>query len=255
MAKRYDIIMNGKYDLLSDFLGNRDEYVKHWSPFINKKVEGGGIIFFDWYFGFRGAFEANSYSYPSVSPDTTSDLGEYYIEDNIVKCKRLGTKHRFMVVAEEDLSTSIMWDNGDSSTDSTSQATSTDFGTGKANTTLLCNNIANDLWATVKTARETNPEGHALVSDDSGLDTRWFIPSKDEFYILNAMQYSNSSYRPSGMDRLSINYESGTLGSWYWSSSQAASGSGNAWLGGFGGGVMLDHFKSYTVYARLCRTF
>ena len=251
MAKRYDIIMNGKYALLSDFLGNRDEYVKHWSPFINKKVEGGGIIFFDWYFGFRGAFKAGSNSYPSVSPDTTSDLGDYYIEDNIVKCKRLGTKHRFMVVAEEDLSTSIKWDDSSSSTYNTSQATSTDFGTGKANTTLLCNNIANDLWATVKTAREKE---FTLVSDDSGLDTRWFIPSKDELYILNAMQWNDSNYRPSGMDRLSINYESGTLGSAYWSSSQLASISYGAWLGNFSNGDILNS-KNNTFYARLCRTF
>ena len=255
MAKRYDIIMNGRYILLFDFLDNQDEYVKHWSPFINKKVEGGGIIFFDWYFGFRGAFKASANSYPSVSPDTTSDLGEYYIEDNIVKCKRLGTKHRFMVVAEEDLSTSIKWDDSSSSTYNTSQATSTDFGTGKANTTLLCNNIANDLWATVKTARETNPEGHTLVSDDSGLDTRWFIPSEDELYILIAMQYSNSSYRPSGMDRLSINYESGTLGSRYWSSSQTASYSYGALFGDFGNGYVSSLDKRNYFCARLCRTF
>ena len=247
-----------KYSGAKDILERQyKENLNKNQSFYNLKVEGGGIIFFDWYFGFRGAFKAGFNSYPSVSPDTTSDLGEYYIEDNIVKCKRLGTKHRFIVVAEEDLSTAtIKWDSKSSSTYNTSQATSTDFGTGKANTTLLCNNIANDLWATVKTARETNPEGHALVSDDSGLDTRWFIPSKDELYILNAMQYSNSSYRPSGMDRLSINYDSGTLDGGYWSSSQFASYSGWAWAGGFNeNGNVVGSDKPSPFPARLCRTF
>ena len=242
-----------KYSGAKDILERQyKENLNKNQSFYNLKVEGGGIIFFDWYFGFRGAFKAGNYSYPSVSPDITSDLGDYYIENNIVKCKRLGAKHRFMVVAEEDLGTSIKWDNSSSSTYSTSQATSTDFGTGKANTTLLCNNIANDLWATVKTAREKE---FTSVSDDSGLDTRWFIPSKDELYILDAMQYRDSNYRPSGMDGLSINYESGTLDSTYWSSSQLASISNYAWCGSFDVGSMYYIGKNNTNYARLCRTF
>ena len=228
------------------------------SPFYNMKVEGGGIIFFDWKYGFTGASKTDS-SGCSVAADTTSDLGNYYYDfgAGCVKCSRVGSKHRFYVVAESDLvNSTVGWDTV---TQSTSRATSTGFGTGKANTTLLCDNITdtNSFWPTVKTARATNPSGHTLVSDDSALDTRWFVPSKDELYVLNAMQYSNSAYRPSGIPRLSINYSSGTLSQYYWSSSQYSAYVGDAWYGRFGYGGMYNDIKNYIFdeRVRLCRTF
>ena len=224
--------------------------------YINMKVEGGGIIFFDWKYGFTGA-TTTDLNGCSVAADTTSDLGNYYIENGVVKCSRVGSKHRFYVVAESDLvDSTVGWDTV---TYNTSQSTSANFGTGKANTTLLCNNITdtNSFWPTAKTARATNPAGHTLVSDDSALDTRWFVPSKDELYVLNAMQYSNSAYRPSGIPRLSINYSSGTLSQYYWSSSQSSGNAYYAWCGYLGIGYMGDYGKSDTsdTRVRLCRTF
>ena len=228
------------------------------SPFYNMKVEGGGIIFFDWKYGFTGATTTGTNGC-SVAADTTSDLGNYYydFDAGCVKCGRVGSKHRFYVVAESDLTDSTVgWDTV---TYSTSRATSTDFGTGKANTTLLCNNITdtNSFWPTVKTARATNPSGHTLVSDDSALDTRWFVPSKDELYVLNAMQYSDSAYRPSGIPQLSINYSSGTLNIYYWSSSQISGNAYRAWDGDFHYGRMYYGLKGNTtnIRVRLCRTF
>ena len=226
------------------------------SPFYNMKVEGGGIIFFDWKYGFTGATTTGNNGC-SVAADTTSDLGNYYydFDTGVVKCSRVGAKHRFYVVAESDLTSSpVRWDTV---TYSTSRATSTDFGTGKANTTLLCNTITNDMWPTVKTARATNPSGHTLVSDDSALDTRWFVPSRDELYVLLAMQYSDSNYRPSGMPQLSINYSAGTLSQYYWSSSQRSDGADFAWDGTFLNGYIGYNYKSNTsdIRVRLCRTF
>ena len=227
------------------------------SPFYNMKVEGGGIIFFDWKYGFTGATTTGTNGC-SVAADTTSDLGNYYydFDTGVVKCSRVGSKHRFYVVAESDLiDSTVEWDTA---TPSTFQATSTDFGTGKANTTLLCNNITdtNSFWPTVKTARATNPSGHDLVSDDSALDTRWFVLSRDELYVLNAMQYKDSSYRPSGIPQLSINYSAGTLSRPYWSSSQYLDYAHYAWYGLFSAGRLSSNYKEVAGNCvRLCRTF
>ena len=272
-VNQYDVIKYSDYENLKskyDTLYNKVYSVP--SQFYNLRVEGGGLIFFDWKYGFTGATTTGSNGC-SVSADTTSDLGDYYYDEisHTVCCSRLGAKHRFYVVAESGLvEVCMMWD---ASNPTTHRATSTGFGTGKANTTLLCNVITNDMWPLVKCARAMNPGGHDLVSDDSALDTRWFVPSKDEMYVLVAMQYQNSSYRPSGipqLPKLSINndieglkdYYNGYYGDYYWSSSEISESEGtkSAWRGYVDAGCMSWRGKEMaakysSTLVRLCRTF
>jgi hypothetical protein len=263
-VNQYDVIKYSDYESLKSnyetALSNYNTlYNKVYSvpsSFYNLRVEGGGIIFFDWKYGFTGAATTGKEGC-SVSADTKSDLGDYDY-DNItgeVHCRRVGSKHRFYVVAESDLTNSTVgWDTVDPEDYKNAFAP---FGTGKANTTYLCKAITNDVWPLVETARATNPSGHTLVSDDSALDTRWFVPSKNELYVLNAMQYSDSSYRPSGIPQLSINYSAGTLSQYYWSSSQHTSTLNDAWCGNFSLGRMHGNYKNDTtsLRVRLCRTF
>ena len=269
-VNQYDVIKYSDYEslktkyetALSNYNTLYNKVYSVPSQFYNLRVEGGGIIFFDWKYGFTGATTTGENGC-SVAADTTSDLGDYYYDEitGTVHCSRVGAKHRFYVVAESGfIDPTVFWD---AKAPSTVRATSTEFGTGKANTTLLCNAITNDMWPLVKAARATNPGGHDLVSDDSALDTRWFVLSKDEMYVLVAMQYSDSNYRPSGIPRLSINYSAGTLGPFCWSSSQytgiATTWDGNtgAWDGSAYDGRIFGTNKDLEglVHARLCRTF
>ena len=249
LQSKYDTLYNKVYSVPSSF--------------YNLRVEGGGIIFFDWKYGFTSTTPENgdTYSYAlRITADTTSDLGDYYYNKitGTVQCSRVGDKHRFYVVAESDLTGSVVaWD---ATAPSTSRGTSTGFGTGKANTTLLCNAITNDMWPLVKTARSVNPGGHDLVSDDSALDTRWFVPSRDESCTISNMQHPDSSHRPSGIPQLSISYSAGTMKETYWTSSEDPSTSSFIRLmaldsDGYGVSGSSSTFKSSTEYVRLCRTF
>lgn len=238
---------------------------------IGLRVEGGGYIFYDDTVGFQGGKVTLSNG-SNISPNAlankwsiTIDSNTYYeyaydlLRGCVVRTNNTGTCNRFMVVDETDLvsvayTSNLKWDNSSSSTYNTSQATSTDFGYGSANTTLLCSAITDSsyIWYTAKFARYRNPQG-VYNATDSATDTRWFIPSRDELCVLNFMQYFDTTYRPTTgicSKRLQIPFRP-----WYWSSSQYASSSIYAWGGYFDGGYMGYSDKNSTYCARLCRTF
>ena len=239
---------------------------------IGLRVEGGGYIFYDDTVGFQGGTVTPSNKNGSnISPNalanrwdislTTNPYHEYAYDflRKVVVRTSLGTCNRFMVVDETDLvsvayKSNFKWDNSSSSTYSTSQATSTDFGYGSANTTTLCSAITDTscIWYTANFARYRNPQG-VYNATDSATDTRWFVPSRDELCVLNFMQYFDTTYRPTTgicSKRLQIPFRQ-----WYWSSSQNASNSYHAWYSDFNSGYMGGNYKGDTNYARLCRTF
>lgn len=239
---------------------------------IGLRVEGGGYIFYDDTVGFQGGTVTPiNKNGNNISPNalanrwsislTTNPYHEYaydFARGYVVRTS-LGTCNRFMVVDETDLvsvayTSNLKWDNSSSSTYNTSQATSTDFGYGSANTTTLYSAITDTscIWYTVNYARYRNPQG-VYNATDSATDTRWFVPSRDELCVLNFMQYFDTTYRPTTgicSKRLQIPFRP-----WYWSSSQFAGSSDGAWSGGFDGGYMGYHGKIATIFARLCRTF
>ena len=277
--EQYSVISSSDLATILNTVANISKYIKGntlipidelESP-IGLRVEGGGYIFYDDTVGFSGGTTAT----PSQKSGTNIDAhalattrwgveasyGDYYY-DMLRGCVvRSGTRtcNRFMVVDETDMVSSaygsmLMWDT--STNASTSRATSTDFGQGSANTTLLCKAITNTttIWPTVQYSRYKNPQGDYNASD-SATDTRWFVPSRDELCVLLFMSYYDSSYRPiTGIYKRQLQIP---FWSYYWSSSQYSDYASYAWYGLFNYGYMGYSSKADTdvIRVRLCRTF
>ena len=264
--------MDGTLKSVNDVMRGSLIPIDELSSPIGLRVEGGGYIFYDDTVGFRGGtVTPSNKGCSNISPNalanrwdislTTNPYHEYAYDflRKVVVRTSLGTCNRFMVVDETDLvsvayKSNLKWDDRSSSTYNTSQATSTAFGYGSANTTTLCSAIADTscIWYTANFARYRNPQG-VYDATDSATDTRWFVPSRNELCVLNFMQYYDTTYRPTTgicSKRLQIPFRP-----WYWSSSQNASHSNYAWYGGFLNGLMYSNFKDTAGSARLCRTF
>ena len=264
--------MDGTLKSVNDVMRGSLIPIDELSSPIGLRVEGGGYIFYDDTVGFQGGtVTPDNKSCDAVAPNdlanrwsislTTNPYHEYaydFARGYVVRTS-LSTCNRFMVVDETDLisvayGSNLKWDDSSSSTYNTSQATSTDFGYGSANTTTLCSAITDTscIWYTVKNNRRLVIPNSPSSTSDSATDTRWFVPSRDELCVLNFMQYFDSSYRPTTgicSKRLQIPFRY-----WYWSSSQNESST--AWSGHFLDGDMYNGYgKSDTYYARLCRTF
>ena len=187
-----------------------------------------------------------------------------------------GACNRFMVVDETDMVSSaygsmLMWDT--SANASTSRATSTDFGYGSANTILLAggydtggNTIPGvitgneTIWPTVRMFRHAYPQPYGDLID-SALDTRWFVPSRDELYVLVSMTCCLAYSRPinSIYSRCQLLTP---VWPYYWSSSQDSSSSdatGKAWTGNAAKHIAemssFDKTRGLDLRVRLCRTF
>jgi hypothetical protein len=128
-----------------------------------------------------------------------------------------------LIAAPTDQSTGIMWWNGSSSV---TGATAIIFGTGNANT------------QTIVTSQGAGSYAAKLCSDLvlGGYDD-WYLPSKDELFIL----YTN---------RIVIG---GFASSSYWSSSEVSTGS--AMLHGFSSGIQGSGGKGYLANVRAVRSF
>ena len=262
--KQFDIIKR------SYFTGGELIPIDELESPIGLRVEGGGYIFYDDAVGFSGGTTTPSqkagtnidaHALATTRWGVEASYGDYYY-DMLRGCVvRSGTRtcNRFMVVDETDMVSSaygsmLMWDT--STNASTSRATSTDFGQGSANTTLLCNAITDTttIWPTVQYSRYKNPQGNYNASD-SATDTRWFVPSRAELCVLLFMSYYDSSYRPiTGIYKRQLQIP---FWSYYWSSSQHSDYANRAWGGNFYYGNMDYHSKTYTIdeRVRLCRTF
>ena len=294
MIKQYETInYEDIIDICSRIRGINLIPVDELESPIGLRVEGGGYIFYDDTVGFSGGNVVSEGTVkPAVKPSdkngtdiaanalatrwgVEASYGTYKY-DMLRGCvvRTAGTCNRFMVVDETDMVSSacgsmLVWDTESGA--STSRATSTDFGYGSANTKLLggsaphmSDSLISDstaIWLTAAYFRYRNPQG-ASGSDisNSATDTRWFVPSKDELYVLSCMAFYNDSSRPSDSiysHQLQIPFWENYWSSSQWSSSQHSNPVKYAWICGFGGLSQSGLLKSAddSARVRLCRTF
>ena len=234
-----------------------------WQPdennpagYIGMRIEGGGIIFFDYKYGYK-------YGSLSVAPKT--NLKSYHVDKatNVVVCDNPGDtskNDRFYVVQEFDIGERrhgecLRWGSGDCSRLFYGVETSTAFGQGYHNTEL-CIAAANGdgalEWAGIL--------WHYLWEGDWRYRSpKWFLPSKDELNVLLNMQWQDSArwrgYNNEILKRIPVNFYS-----YYWSSSEALTAFESAFyahLANFCNGNMYTEDKDCNTYnhVRLCRTF
>lgn len=195
--------------------------------YIGRRIEGGGMIFFDYSLGFKGDV--------SVAP-ITSNLHTYHVDalTGMVVCDdRSDTSKvdRFYAVSDYDIGEykhgdSLMWSNGKTGKLYTTIGTATGFGTGKANTekciaaaqtdgVLGWSSAAYDvIWHYVY-------EGDWIRVTDDG-QYAWFVPSKDELTVLGNMQHYTLSKRYSYDGKTQLRQLPENLHAYYWSSSEAS---------------------------------
>jgi len=221
--------------------------------YIGMHVEGGGIIFFDYAIGFSGDV--------SVAP-ITSGLNAYHVDPatGIVVKDTTSGANRFYVVQDRDLvstkhSDHLMWSNGTSGTLYTSLGTATGFGTGLANTKLAYAAATTDgllAW----TSNANNVIWHYLWAGDyNARSPKWFVPSKDELYVLLNMQWQTASKRLSYDKKTQLKQLPINLPPYLWSSSESSATV--AYIAGMCSGDMATDGKndSNSCRVRLVRTF
>ncbi len=228
--------------------------------YIGRRIEGGGMIFFDYAIGFKGDV--------TVAP-ITSNLHSYHVDllTGMVVCDdRSDTTKvdRFYVVSDYDIGdykhgTNLMWSNGTSGTLYTSLGTATGFGTGKANTAKCIaaattdgllewnSNAYNCIWHYIW-------KGDWQRTTDEGANV-WFVPSKDELNVLCNMQYYTPSKRFSYDGKTQLRQLPQNFYSFYWSSSESSASV--AFKSYFCNGNMGMYGKNYTDnnHVRCVRTF
>lgn len=230
--------------------------------YIGMRVEGGGMIFFDYKIGFKGSDVTVAAS--------TDEFKTYHVDwmRNVVVCDNptdTTKKDRFYVVQEFDIGeykhgTCLMWgDTQSASLYNVLVGTETGFGTGKANTQKCIdaakadnrlewnNNAYNNLWHYVW-------KGDWQRQTDRGLN-QWFVPSKDELALLCDMQYAPKT-RTSADGATKLMLLPMNFYSYYWSSSEvSATIAWNAYF--YNGGAANQGNKNSTNgnHVRLVRTF
>jgi hypothetical protein len=133
--------------------------------------------------------------------------------------------------ADQNSGYRIQWASGTNLTITVSD-TSTDIGTGSANTTKI---IAQNGPGTTYAA------GLAQAYTSDGYSD-WYLPSKDELYELYRSKDAIGGFET-------------TTSPYYWSSSQSAGIAGSAWGQGFGDGLQGNYFKSGVLRVRAVRAF
>ena len=195
--------------------------------YIGRRIEGGGMIFFDYSLGFKGDV--------SVAP-ITSNLHTYHVDTltGMVVCDdRSDTSKvdRFYVVSDYDIGEykhgdSLMWSNGTTGKLYTSIGTATGFGTGKANTekciaAAQTDNMLGWSSAAYDVIWHYVYEGDWVRTTDEGRYA-WFVPSKDELTVLGNMQHYTPSKRYSYDGKTQLRQLPENLHAYYWTSSEAS---------------------------------
>jgi len=221
--------------------------------YIGRRVEGGGIIFFDYAIGFKGDV--------SVAP-ITSGLNTYHVDSAtgmVVKDTTSGT-NRFYVVRDQDLiaprnGENLMWSNGTSGTLYTSLGTATGWGTGLNNTALAIAAAETDGCIDWSSAAYSVIWHYLKWGDYQYNSPKWFVPSKDELNVLLNMYWQVDSKRKSydgsvQLKRLPMNFPITV-----WSSSEQSATF--AYYADFFIGSMGTNYKtnSGNRRVRLVRTF
>ncbi len=238
-------------------------YVGYYADFEGDG-EVDGIIYADLAIGASGTWSttnSSTYSYSAVTDKTT--LKDYYISKESYKPKNASEEElafeekpvltpiagekaeRFYVMALSDVTSTETTNNlfcwydaaNDNGITEYSSVTSTGFGTGKNNTTVMLN------------AWNAEPPAYGARNDNASykdmwgyVKEGWFVPSKDEWSAFaKAFDITSSDYGNYG------------LGAWYCSSS--LSNTTTAWGARFGRGFMYYYYLSDYSYVRLSATF
>lgn len=128
--------------------------------------------------------------------------------------------------APSDQSPSQEWIEGGTTQNTSNGFTSTDIGTGLANSYAIRYQTGN-----------TGSAAEVCLSYSGGDFTDWFLPSKDELYQLYLQKDTVGGFADGN----------------YWSSSEGFSGS--AWCQNFGSGSQFDGSKGGNVRVRAVRAF
>lgn len=219
--------------------------------YIGRRVEGGGIIFFDYAIGFKGGIGDGLGGLLSISPKSGL-FNKYHVNSAGVVVKDIDYGNdRFYVVQDRDwwnVNTGgpLAWalDSTTTPTLNTNLGTSQEFGTGRDNTGKCIKAFMTDRNNTYRLVwKVINPS-----------DGTWFVPSIEELQVFMFMSIPNAirkSYNESTqLTQLPMNYYFG-----YWSSSEHAAST--AWNAFFDDGSVDRGPKSYqgSLRVRLVRTF
>ncbi|MBA7534930.1 hypothetical protein ES705_27180 [subsurface metagenome] len=133
-----------------------------------------------------------------------------------------GTGHG-LIAATEDQSDGIAWITGGDTPTTLNGNTSTDYGTGQANTNAMMNQIDYDGGA-AKVCNEYSITVGSVTYDD------WFLPSRDELFKLYRNKVAIGGFADS------------ELCSYYWSSSEVEGDAFSAWIQDFyDGGLVINY--------------
>lgn len=239
----------GNEEPAEETISKNDSFVDYFAD-VDGNGSIDGIIYVDLLAQAGTSGKGLGFSYTIPSTVTTANVKDYVLSQTGVVDSRFGTtardvikpaisssgtQERFYVMGLDNLTDGateeLYWYNGAYGNMPSTPETSTDFGTGRANTQTLLgkykpvseggygNTNTRDMWNYV----------------DSG----WFIPSKAELAVF-AKKYISS-------------YSSCGLNNYYWTSSQ--NNSNTAWYAHFS---MIDMYSSDvndTRYVRLSTTF
>ena len=281
----YDVVLEGKKYILEvpptpatgeDYRGYYADVDGDGNPDgviyadLNKASESGAR-----YYNSNGAYTYNK---------ATGELNEYTIskekytgekakfgEKEIIKLKKNKNNPRFYVMALEDFTTEAYTDPNDSNNNypayttyywyknaynrmpSLVKDTSTEFGTGYANTGTMIriwnNNGEEEGWTEGATQDKQDVWKH--IKDKYNSKEKWYIPSKGEWAAFGDY-FTNNERVETKLTTSNYNSLYG-LSNWYWSSSQYDTG--YAWSASFHGGSMSNDGVSIGTYVRLGATF
>ena len=266
-----------KYNSIDEYLAKyktepiptTESYVRYYAD-INDDGTVDGVIYADLAFDANGTWSSSNSS--TFSYKASSNLKNYTISTKTYEgqttagtytAKGFGEKSvlvpngeigndRFYVMALEDFTdgtnTTFYWYyNASGKMSDYATATSTAFGTGKANTLKMIEywnaetpygkQNTRDLWGVIQ-----NSENYDIVESVND-SKKWFVPSKDEWSAFG-----------SNLGITSNDYKSKYgLNAYCWSSSQKSAR--YAWLAGFGMGFMDIFNVNFNGSVRLSATF